>query len=86
MDDATIRNLVARVSSEERAHVLNTLGSTYTDSLKSVAFCKKCPVQILSPFDIDPGRLRRKWLKAFAAVSTLHQFPIIEHSPCFVTK
>lgn len=67
MDDASIRGLV-EVLAQERAHILQALGSTYKASLHSVGFCQEKPVQIVSPFDLQPGKLRRSFLETFAAV------------------
>jgi len=68
LDDASIRNLV-KVLAQERSHILQALGSTYREFLHSVGFCQAKPVQILSPFDIQPGSLRREFLENFTAVS-----------------
>ena len=64
-----MQNIVKQISSQERMHVLTTLGSSYRDALYSVGFCDKCPVQIISPFDIEPGLQRRAFLDDFATVS-----------------
>jgi len=71
MDDDSIRNIVTRVISEEKAHVLKMLGAAYTDTINTVGFCQRRPVQILSPFDIGPGPLRRNFLEAFAEVCVM---------------
>lgn len=68
-DDASIRTIVARVCGEERAHILNALGSAYTAAFHSVGFSQEGrPLQILSPFDIEPGATRREYLEVFATV------------------
>ena len=68
-DDASIRNMIRNISSEEREHVLATLGPDYTNAFHTVGFCDKRPVQILSPFDIEPGPQRRAFLETLASVS-----------------
>jgi len=67
-DDASIRNLVLRITSEERAHILKTLGSSYTAAFHSTGFCEKRPIQIVSPFDVEPGQIRRAFLEEFTKV------------------
>ena len=67
-DEAGIRSIIRTISSEEREHVLTTLGPDYTNAFHTVGFCDKRPVQILSPFDIEPGPERRAFLETLALV------------------
>jgi len=62
------RTLVAKVLAKEKQHIVCALGETNASKFNKVGFCLKRPVQILSPFAVPPGPLRRAWINQFLEV------------------
>ena len=70
-DDSVLRGLrkhAALLYETEKHEVLNQLPDQYLSSLGEVGFCQGRPVQILSPYQVPLGALRRDWIQAFLKV------------------
>ena len=62
------RALAAEVLAKEKLQIVCALGATNAGKFNTVGFCSKRPVQILSPFAVPLGPLRRAWMKQFLEV------------------
>jgi hypothetical protein len=82
MDEASIREGMRKHTKQlmeaERKHVLSQLPAEYRNRFGTVG-SERCHctrhrrhVQILNPYQLRPGPLRAKWVKAFAEVSSMN--------------
>ena len=53
---------VKAITAEERKKVLKELPELYVKSFGGLGFCNGRPAQIISPFEVPLGSLRRKWV------------------------
>jgi len=60
--------LAKKVAAEEERQLIQSLGDT-AKKFNTVGYCRKLQVQILSPFSVPLGPLRRKWFDEFLEVS-----------------
>lgn len=60
----------AALFAKERQRVLDQLPAAYRENFGAVGFCRKRPVQIVSPYQVPLGPLRTEWMDAFCKVST----------------
>lgn len=67
-DEASIAKGLRSLVKDAQARVLETLGEANTRKFNTVGFCQQRPVQILSPFQLPLGPLRRAWKTAFDEV------------------
>ena len=65
------RKLAAGIAAREQEQILRRLGETNASKFNTVGFCQDRPVQILSPFSVPPGSLRRAWMDQFLEVRWL---------------
>jgi len=65
------RRLAAGIAAREQEQILLRLGETNASKFNTVGFCQDRPVQILSPFSVPPGPLRRAWMEQFLEVRLL---------------
>lgn len=72
IDEASVakgwRDFAARTAAAEREEILRSLGEANAGKFHAVGFCQERPVQILSPFSVPPGPLRRAWMNEFLKV------------------
>jgi len=61
-------DLAKKAQDEERAQVMRVLGEDGADIFNAAGFCRTKPVQILSPFSVPLGPLRRAWMNEFLKV------------------
>lgn len=52
----------------ERADICTQLPPSYKRAFGKVAFHKKQPVLVVSPFDVPPGPIRAEWMSRFLEV------------------
>ena len=70
--DSLVRGLRQRAAAwfaAERDRVLSELPAEYRRQFGAVGFCRGKPVQIVSPYQVPLGPLRRQWMDAFQKVS-----------------
>jgi len=86
VDEVSIVDGVHRMMKErfekERACIFGQLPASYRKILYTVGLCHGNPVQIISPYDLEPGALRRKWIQEFLyrrANGILHNMSFVLH-------
>ena len=67
---ATSREVLKQQYEAESAAVLRSLTDDYKARFRTAGFCRDKPVQILSPYDVPPGEMRKKWFEKFTVSST----------------
>jgi len=84
IDEASIkegwRSRAEDIVRTERSLILEILGEANTRKFNTVGFCEKRPVQIISPFLVPPGSLRREWMNEFFELhgrETLDRMPLL---------
>lgn len=59
---------VKALTAKERHEVFSQLPNFHVEKFGSLGYCHERPAQIISPFEVPPVTLRRKWIDVFFEV------------------
>lgn len=80
------RRILKDCWTKETQSVLGELPESYKAAFRSVGYCNGKHVQILSPYDVPPGKMRLMWMESFEKVRVVNIQPAAKLNMLFAAQ